>query len=120
MAFQRPIEDGGFHCLSDALCPSNCPVWVCGRRSGKPAEEGLRFGAIAGLKPDRVNLDASVDRPLCGRLCQSRSRTARRYYSGTVGAEFVLSGRDGPPGGSAGPAGRVEDRVSLVFHRGGG
>ncbi len=87
LMFQRPIEDGGFLRFG-RFVPIELPGlgYVDGVQGETRRGEGLRFGAIAGLKPDRINLDASADEPLvAGYATVEAGRRERAYYSGTVG-----------------------------------
>jgi len=87
LMFQRPIEDGGFLRLG-RFVPVELPGigYVDGVQGETRRGEGLRFGAIAGLKPDRVDLDASADEPLvAGYATVEAGRRDGPYYSGTVG-----------------------------------
>jgi hypothetical protein len=87
LMFQRPIEDGGFLRFG-RFVPIELPSvgYVDGLQGETRRGEGLRFGAIAGLKPNRVNLDASADEPLvAGYATVEAGRRDGAYYSGTVG-----------------------------------
>jgi len=87
LMFQRPIEDGGFLRFG-RFVPVELPGlgYVDGVQGETRRGEGLRFGAMAGLKPGRVNLDASVDEPLvAGYTTVEAGRREGPYYSGTVG-----------------------------------
>jgi hypothetical protein len=87
LMFQRPIEDGGF-LRAGRFVPIELPSvgYVDGLQGETRRGEGLRFGAIAGLKPNRVNLDASADEPLvAGYATVEAGKRDRAYYSGTVG-----------------------------------
>ncbi len=87
LMFQRPIEDGGFLRFG-RFVPIELPSvgYVDGLQGETRRGEGLRFGAIAGLKPNRVNLDASADEPLvAGYATVTAGKRDRAYYSGTLG-----------------------------------
>ena len=87
LMFQRPIEDGGFLRFG-RFVPVELPGigYVDGVQGETRRSEGLRFGAVAGLKPDRVNLDASADEPLIAAYTTVEAgRRDGPYYSGTVG-----------------------------------
>ncbi len=87
LMFQRPIEDGGFLRLG-RFVPIELPSvgYVDGLQAETRRGQGLRLGAIAGLAPNRVNLDASADEPLvAGYATVEAGKRDRAYYSGTVG-----------------------------------
>ena len=87
LMFQRPIEDGGFLRFG-RFVPFELPGlgYVDGVQGETRRGEGLRFGAIAGLKPDRVNLNASSDEPLVAAYTTVEAgRRDGSYYSGTLG-----------------------------------
>lgn len=87
LMFQRPIEDGGFLRFG-RFVPIELPGigHVDGVQGETRRGEGLRFGAVAGLKPGRVNLDASADEPLvAGYATVEAGRRDGPYYSGTLG-----------------------------------
>lgn len=87
LMFQRPIEDGGFLRFG-RFVPVELPGlgYVDGVQGETRRGEGLRFGAIAGLKPGRLNLDASADEPLvAGYTTVEAGRRDGSYYSGTLG-----------------------------------
>ena len=87
LMFQRPIDDGGFLRFG-RFVPVELPGigYVDGVQGETRQGEGLRFGAIAGLKPDRVNLGGSADEPLVAAYTTVEAgRRDGPYYAGTVG-----------------------------------
>jgi len=87
LMFQRPIEDGGFLRFG-RFVPIELPSvgYVDGLQGETRRGEGLRFGAIAGFKPNRVNLDASADEPMVAAYATVEAgKRDQAYYSGTVG-----------------------------------
>ncbi len=87
LMFQRPIEDGGFLRLG-RFVPIELPGigYVDGVQGETRRSKGLRLGIVTGLKPDRVDLDASVDEPfVAGYAGLEAGRRGESYYSGTVG-----------------------------------
>jgi hypothetical protein len=87
LMFQRPLEDGGFLRFG-RFVPIELPGigYVDGIQGETRRGEGLRFGAVAGFKPGRQNLDPSADEPLvAGYATLEAGRRERAYYSGTVG-----------------------------------
>lgn len=87
LMFQRPIEDGGFLRFG-RFVPVELPGigYVDGLQGETRRSEGLRFGVVAGLKPGRVDLDASVDEPLvAGYASVEAGQRGGSYYSGTIG-----------------------------------
>ncbi len=87
LMFQRPIEDGGFLRFG-RFVPIELPSvgYVDGLQGETRQGHGLRFGAIAGFKPNRVNLNASADEPfVAGYATVEAGRPDQAYYAGTVG-----------------------------------
>lgn len=87
LMFQRPIEDGGFLRFG-RFVPIELPGigYVDGIQGETRGGQGLRLGVVTGLKPDRVDLDASVNEPfVAGYATVEAGRRGASYYSGTVG-----------------------------------
>jgi hypothetical protein len=85
--FQRPIDDGGFLRFGRFL-PRELPGigYVDGLQGESRRGEHLRIGAIAGLKPGRIDLETSADEPVAvGYTTFETGDRSQSYYSGTVG-----------------------------------
>ena len=86
-SFQRPLADGGFLRLGRFL-PRELPGigYVDGIQSQIQHGEHLSLGTVAGFKPDRYDLDPSVDEPLfVGYATYEAGKRPGPYYSGTAG-----------------------------------
>jgi len=85
--FQRLIDDGGFLRFGRFL-PRELPGigYVDGLQGESRRGEHLRIGAVAGLKPGRIDLETSADEPVAvGYTTFETGDQDRSYYSGTVG-----------------------------------
>ncbi len=85
--FQRPIDDGGFLRFGRFL-PRELPGigYVDGLQGESRRSEHVRIGAVAGLKPGRIDLEATADEPVAvGYTTIETGDRNRSYYSGTVG-----------------------------------
>lgn len=86
-SFRHPLADDGFFRLGRFL-PRELPGigYVDGVQGQIRHDEHLSLGAIAGFKPDRYNLDFSVDEPLmAGYTTYEAGKRPGPYYSGTAG-----------------------------------
>ena len=85
--FQRPFGEEGFLRLG-RFVPYELPGigYVDGLQGQVHPGERTRFGIVGGLKPNRINLDASADEPLLVPYATFASgpRDGRHYF-GTVG-----------------------------------
>jgi len=85
--FQRPLGDGGFLRFG-RFVPYELPGigYVDGLQGQVRQGEHTRFGVVGGLKPNRIDLDASADEPLIVPYAAYETGPRDgRYYSGTVG-----------------------------------
>jgi hypothetical protein len=86
-SFRRPLTDDGFLRLGRFL-PRELPGIgnVDGAQGQIRHDEHLSLGAIVGFKPDRYDLDFSVDEPLMvGYATYEAGKRPGPYYSGTAG-----------------------------------
>lgn len=86
-SFRRPLADDGFLRLGRFL-PRELPGigYVDGIQGQIQHDEHISLGAVAGFKPDRYNLDPSLDEPLIvGYATYEAGKLPGPYYSGTVG-----------------------------------
>jgi hypothetical protein len=86
-SFQHPFGDNGFLRLG-RFVPRELPGigYVDGVQGQIKSGEHLSLGTVAGFKPDRYNLDPSVDEPLMvGYATYEAGKLPGPYYSGTVG-----------------------------------
>jgi hypothetical protein len=86
-SFQHPLGEDGFLRLGRFL-PRELPGigYVDGIQGQIKNGEHLSLGAVAGFKPDRYNLDPSVDEPLMvGYATYEAGKLPGPYYSGTLG-----------------------------------
>jgi hypothetical protein len=86
-SFRRPLAEDGFLRLGRFL-PRELPGigYVDGIQGQIRYDEHLSLGAIAGFKPDRYDLDFSVDEPLlAGYATYEAGKRPGPYYSGTAG-----------------------------------
>jgi hypothetical protein len=86
-SFQHPLGDDGFLRLG-RFVPRALPGigYVDGIQGQIKRGEHLSLGAVAGFKPDRYNLDPSVDEPLMvGYATYEAGKLPGPYYSGTLG-----------------------------------
>lgn len=86
-SFRWPLADDGFLRLGRFL-PRELPGigYVDGIQGQVRHDEHLSIGAIAGFKPDRYDLDFSVDEPLlAGYATYEAGKRPGPYYSGTAG-----------------------------------
>lgn len=86
-SFRRPLGDDGFLRLGRFL-PRELPGigYVDGIQGQIRYDEHLSLGAIAGFKPERYDLDFSVDEPLlAGYATYEAGKRPGPYYSGTAG-----------------------------------
>jgi hypothetical protein len=87
MALQRPREHEGFLRLGRFL-PRELPGigYLDGIQSEHHQGGAWRYGVLAGLKPDRINLETSGDEPtVAGYTTYAAGKRGQSYYSGTVG-----------------------------------
>jgi hypothetical protein len=85
--FQRSFEDEGFLRLGRFL-PQELPGigYVDGLQGEVRHDDHWRFGAAAGLAPDRINLEPSGNEPLvAGYTTYEAGTHGEMYYSGTAG-----------------------------------
>ena len=85
--FQRPLEDGGFLRLGRFL-PRELPGigYLDGVQREIHRDGPWRFGALLGLKPNRIDLGVSADEPtVAGYVTLEADQRNTSYYSGTVG-----------------------------------
>jgi len=85
--FQRPLGEGGFLRFG-RFVPYELPGigYVDGLQGQVHQGEHTRFGVVGGLKPNRIDLDASSDEPLIVPYAAYETGPRDgRYYSGTVG-----------------------------------
>ena len=85
--FQRPLGEGGFFRLG-RFVPYELPAigYVDGLQGQVRPGEHTRLGVVGGLKPNRIDLDASVDEPLVVPYAMfTAGPRDGRHYSGTVG-----------------------------------
>jgi hypothetical protein len=86
-SFRRSLADDGFIRLGRFL-PRELPGigYVDGIQGQIQHNEHISLGAVAGFKPDRYNLDPSLDEPLAvGYATYEAGKLPGPYYSGTVG-----------------------------------
>jgi len=86
-SFRHPLADDGFLRFGRFL-PRELPGigYVDGVQGQIRHDEHLSLGAIAGFKPDRYDLDFSVDEPLwAGYATYEAGKRPGPYYSGTAG-----------------------------------
>jgi hypothetical protein len=84
---QRPLGEGGFFRLG-RFVPYELPSvgYVDGLQGQVQLGEHARFGVVGGLKPNRVNLDASADEPLVVPYATfATGPHDGHHYSGAVG-----------------------------------
>jgi hypothetical protein len=85
--FQHPLEEGGFLRFGRFL-PRELPGigYLDGVQSEIRSSGPWRIGAVAGFKPDRVDLGASAEEPtVAGYATVEAGQRNKNYYSGTVG-----------------------------------
>ena len=85
--FQRRLKNDGFLRLGRFLPRELSSIgYVDGMQGETPLSEVLRIGAVVGLKPDRQDLDFTLDEPLTSAYLSAQMGKRRElYYSGTVG-----------------------------------
>ena len=88
LILERPLtQEGGFIRLGRFL-PRELPGagYLDGAQVEIKSNDHVRYGAMAGLKPNRRNLDFSVDEPtVAGYITLEAGKRSEKYYSGTVG-----------------------------------
>ncbi len=85
--FQRPFGEGGFLRFG-RFVPYELPGigYVDGLQGQVQPGEHTRLGVVGGLKPNRIDLDASADEPLVVPYAMfTAGPRDGRHYSGTVG-----------------------------------
>ena len=85
--FERKIYNIGFLRLGRFLPSELSSIgYIDGIQLEVPLNNSINYGTVVGLKPDRENLDFSIDEPTITAYLSAESGTPRElYYTGTLG-----------------------------------
>ena len=92
LTLSRKLEDGGFLRLG-RLFPMELPAlgYIDGLQADLPAADGLRFGAVLGARPDRIDQSFSRKEQLASAYATLEKGAPRQlYYTGTLGVLGTL------------------------------